>query len=381
MPRALLLVLDSVGCGAAPDAENYGDTGADTLGHILKTVPALQIPTLKRLGWNAILGLGEDAATFHAKMAPASVGKDTTSGHWELAGAILGEPFATFERFPDELVSEIEHRASVKFLGNVVASGTQVLEELGLPSVASGRPILYTSADSVLQIAAHEAHFGLEKLLATCEAARVVADKWRIGRVIARPFRGEANNWTRTSNRRDYSIEPPRTVLDELRAAGVEVTGIGKISDIFAGRGLSRSLPTKSNAQGMETIARQWDAGTQGLLFANLVDFDTLFGHRRDAQGYARALEEFDVWLSGFLPQIAPDDLVIITADHGNDPTFAGTDHTREWVPLLLLHQNHRENGRHRATFADVAATLGEFFGVSWPSGTSLLRPSPAPVR
>ncbi|HEX8465182.1 MAG TPA: phosphopentomutase, partial [Abditibacterium sp.] len=339
--------------------------------HILRAHPELQIPTLKRLGWGQILGSGEPNQASFGQMRPASVGKDTTSGHWELAGAILSEPFAVFERFPDELVQEIERGADVRFIGNIVASGTQVLDDLGAQSVELGCPILYTSADSVLQIAAHEAHFGLEKLLHTCEIARQVADKYRIGRVIARPFVGEVGDWSRTSNRRDFSIEPPRTVLDALQEAGVEVTGIGKISDIFAGRGLSRSFPTKSNAAGMQAIEMEWKSRRDGLLFANLVDFDTLFGHRRDVAGYARALEEFDRWLKGFLPQIERDDLILLSADHGNDPTFRGTDHTRECVPLLRLHAQKRDDLGTRHTFADVAATLGQFFGAPWPTGTA----------
>lgn len=374
MPRALVIVLDSVGCGAAPDAEKYGDSGADTLGHILHQVPDLRIPTLKCLGWSQLLGLeaNESNDTSFARLRPQSVGKDTTSGHWELMGAILSKPFATFERFPDELVSAIEREGDVQFIGNVVASGTQILEMLGEQSVATGRPILYTSADSVLQIAAHETHFGLERLLSVCEAARRICDEWSIGRVIARPFIGENNTFTRTSNRRDYSILPPPTVLDALKEAGVPVTSIGKINDIFAGQGISHSLPTKSNAAGMETIASQWQSGKDGLFFANLVDFDTLYGHRRDVKGYAGALEEFDAWLSGFVPEIAEDDLVLITADHGNDPTFPGTDHTREEVPLLMWRGNISENLGVRTTFADVAATLGDFFKVEWKTGTSL---------
>ncbi len=372
MPRALLLILDSLGCGGAPDAAVYGDSGANTLGHILQKHPQTALPTLKKLGLSQILGeTAPNSATF-AILSPQSVGKDTTSGHWELAGAILERAFATFPSFPPEIVQEIEAAVGVSFLGNCVASGTEILEKLGGQSVDSGRPILYTSADSVLQIAAHETHFGLERLLETCEIARRTADKFQIGRVIARPFEGENGSWARTSNRRDYSFAPPRTVLDALQENGITTTGIGKISDIFAGRGLDRSLPTKSNAQGMETIETAWKSGDSGLFFANLVDFDSLFGHRRDAPGYARALETFDAWLGGFLPFILPDDMVIITADHGNDPTFPGTDHTRENVPCLLIHGDKRENLGRRTGFSDVAATLAQFFSVPWPFGTPL---------
>lgn len=373
MSRALLLVLDSLGCGAASDAANYGDEGANTLGHIIEQCPQTRIPTLKSLGLGQIVGSDEPNLACFAVLSPQSVGKDTTSGHWELAGAVLERAFATFERFPDALVNEIEAAAGVRFLGNSAASGTEILEILGEASVSSGQPILYTSADSVLQIAAHETHFGLQKLLDICEIARRSADRWQIGRVIARPFEGENGVFTRTSNRRDFSIVPPRTVLNALQEAEIETTGIGKISDIFAGRGLSQSLPTKSNAQGMETIEKCWKSGAEGLFFANLVDFDTLFGHRRDVPGYAGALERFDQWLGGFLPFVLPDDLVIITADHGNDPTRLGTDHTRENVPCLLIHEKRRHNLGRRDGFSDVAATLTAFFGVEWSVGKPLL--------
>ncbi|PAZ03906.1 MAG: phosphopentomutase, partial [Verrucomicrobiia bacterium AMD-G2] len=268
-----------------------------------------------------------------------------TTGHWELAGLIMEQPFATFETFTDELVQEIESRAGVKFLGNVVASGTEILSALGEEHIATGRPILYTSADSVLQIAAHEDEkiFGLEKLLDLCRTARLVLDERdiAIGRVIARPFVGDAvSNFQRTSNRRDYSLLPPRTVWNELQEAGVQVIGVGKISDIYAGQGISESHPTKSNAAGMVKIAQLWDEKRlePHVIVANLVDFDMLYGHRRDPQGYAQALREFDTWLGKFLPMVECGDFLCITADHGNDPYFAGTDHTREKVPLLTLH-------------------------------------------
>lgn len=372
MPRALLLVLDSLGCGAAPDAAQYGDDGANTLGHILEKFPQTRIPTLRSLGLGQILGFPEPYSAGFATLSPRSVGKDTTSGHWELAGAILTRAFATFERFPAELVSEIESAAKTRFIGNIAASGTEILEKLGAESVASGRPILYTSVDSVLQIAAHETHFGLPELLKICEIAREIADKWRIGRVIARPFTGENGAWTRSANRRDFSIQPPRTVLEALMKNGVRTVGIGKISDIFAGRGVGQSFPTKSNAHGLETLDFLWKSGENGLFFANLVDFDTLFGHRRDVLGYARALESFDAWLEKFLPLILPDDLVIISADHGTDPTFRGTDHTRENVPCLLIHRERRGHLGNRETFADVAATLAAFFQTEWTVGTPL---------
>lgn len=349
--RVLVLVLDSVGVGHAPDAAAYGDEGANTLGHILERHPGLRLPTLDRLGLRLTLALarGETPARLPERgsvgvMTERSAGKDTTTGHWELAGAVLEHPFATFEKFPPELVEAIEREAGVKFLGNEAASGTAILEKLGAEHVATGRPILYTSADSVLQIAAHEEVVPLERLDKICRVARTHCEPWKIGRVIARPFVTVNGRYQRTAHRHDYSLQPPRTVLNELQDAGVAVTGVGKISDIFAGSGITDSHPTTSNAHGMETLSRLWAANEPGLIFANLVDFDMLFGHRRDGDGYARALEEFDAWLEGFLPGVREDDLVVITADHGNDPTWSGTDHTRERVPVFLLDGSRREN-------------------------------------
>ena len=372
MPRALILVLDSVGCGAAPDATSYGDTNADTLGHILAARPDLKIPHLMKLGWAKILGSAESTNAITAILSPRAAGKDTTSGHWELMGAALEEPFATFDPVPAPLREQLERATGETFLGGHAASGTAVLDELGAQHVATGNPILYTSGDSVLQIAAHEEHFGLERLITICEKARPIADEWRVGRVIARPFVGANGDWKRTSNRRDYSLVPPRTVLNALQEAGIATLGIGKISDIFAGSGIGESLLTKSNAAGMEAIACEW-ATRQGLLFANLVDFDMLYGHRRDVAGYANALEQFDSWLGEFQSQITPEDLVIITADHGNDPTMPGTDHTRENVPVLLLHGDKAQWLGTREGFADVAATIAHFFGIVWESGHSMI--------
>ena len=325
------------------------------------------------LGLAKILGRDRNPDAVAAILSPQAAGKDTTSGHWELMGAALSEPFATFDPVPDELLKQLEGATGQTFLGGYATSGTQVLEDLAARHGETKRPILYTSADSVLQFAAHEAHFGLERLYKLCRAARAVADQWNIGRVIARPFTGQNGAWQRTANRKDFSLLPPRTVLNALQDAQIPTTGIGKISDIFAGSGLGASLPTKSNAAGMETIAREWHT-RQGLLFANLVDFDMLFGHRRDVNGYAAALEEFDLWLGEFTPQIGRDDLVIITADHGNDPTRPGTDHTRENVPVLLICGGRQNWLGRREGFGAVAATLADFFGVSWEGGISLLR-------
>lgn len=368
--RALLIVLDSVGVGHAPDADDYGDAGANTLGHLLQRRPDLQVPHLDHLGLRTALALAANEPPPPASDPPPvgvltarSAGKDTTTGHWELAGVILEEPFATFTEFPAALVAAIEAEAGVTFLGNKAASGTKILEELGPTHIATGEPILYTSADSVLQIAAHEEIFPPEQLYDLCRIARRHADAYRIGRVIARPFLADDGQFERTDGRRDFSIVPPRTVLNELQEAGVPVTGIGKISDIFAGSGISASHPTASNADGMQTIDRLWAEEKPGLLFANLVDFDMLYGHRRDVEGYARALEEFDRWLGTLRPRIAADDLVLITADHGNDPTWPGTDHTRERVPLICPRPQPTNPPGLSGDFSRVAAILRQFFG------------------
>ena len=374
--RALLLVLDSVGCGAAPDAAQYGDEGSHTLGHIYERTPGLSLPTLEALGLASILGRPGTPRASWGKMRERSAGKDTTTGHWEIAGAELDVPFATFERFPDSVVRAIEEEAGVEFIGNFPRSGTVVLDELGAEHVRTGRPILYTSADSVMQIAAHEGVFPLKKLYALCEIARRHCDPLRVGRVIARPFIGEAGAFKRTSGRHDYAMLPPRTVLSALVEEGHAVHGVGKISDIFAGCGITASTPTASNEEGMAAIERLWPDHS-GLMFANLVDFDMLFGHRRDVAGYARCLVEFDAWLATFIPSVNAGDLVIITADHGNDPIHHGTDHTREEVPLLVLHGGAAVPLGTRESFGDVAATIAEFFHLrTWSKGRSFLPPS-----
>jgi phosphopentomutase len=363
MSRALVIILDSVGCGAAPDAARYGDEGADTLGHVIRET-GVALPTLRGLGLDRVLGLpsATAAGAAHGRMRPRAAGKDSTTGHWEIAGAVLDQPFATFERFPDALVRAIEAEAGVRFLGNVPASGTAIIEELGPEHLRTGRPILYTSADSVLQVAAHEAVVPVEWLYAICEAARRHADAWRIGRVIARPFEGGPGAFRRTARRHDFSMRPPPTVLDAVKDAGLPVIGIGKTADLFAEQGITASYPTGSNREGMGRIEAIWPSVEAGLVFANLVDFDTVFGHRRDVVGYAAALAEFDAWLDGFLTLCRDEDLVILTADHGNDPTFRGTDHTREEVPLLARHRGRGDALGTRECFGDVAATLAEFF-------------------
>ena len=365
--RALLLVLDSVGCGAAPDADKYGDAGANTLGHIYERVPGFSLPNLEQLGLAAILGRAgapSPTASF-GRMRERSVGKDTTTGHWEIAGASQAEPFATFDAFPRELLEPIEKDGGVQFIGNYPRSGTTILEELGAEHLRTGHPIVYTSADSVLQIAAHERVFPLPRLYALCESARQHCDRWRIGRVIARPFHGEPGAFQRNAARHDYAMQPPPTILNALQEAGYRTAGIGKISDIFAGSGITDSTTTATSMEGLEAIARLWPSADSALLFANLVDFDMLYGHRRDVAGYARALQEFDRWLPALVREVTPEDLVIITADHGNDPVHPGTDHTREEVPLLVLHQRRAFSLGTRATFADVAATVSNYFGLS----------------
>jgi phosphopentomutase len=362
--RALVIVLDSVGCGGARDAADFGDTGADTLGHLFER-EELELPNLAKLGLLQVLDRGQSPTlpgAAWARMSEKSVGKDTTTGHWELAGHVLDEPFEIFESFPQDLLDEI----GGPFLGNVAASGTEILARLGEEHLKTGYPIVYTSADSVLQIAAHEERYGLEKLWALCQRAREVLDRRgiRIGRVIARPFVGDsAATFERTANRHDYSLMPPETILNRLQTAGVEIIGVGKISDIFAGSGISESHPTKSNADGMATIARLWSQGSEKphFIFVNLVDFDTLYGHRRDPAGYAECLREFDAWLGRFLPSVG-EDLLIITADHGNDPYHGGTDHTREQVPLLTL--NAPFDPAPSEDFTQVARLVEAYFGL-----------------
>lgn len=377
MSRALLLILDGVGCGSAPDVESYGDSGADTLGHLLAACSDLHLPTLRSLGLANILGDYDNTPRAGwGRMMEQSAGKDSTTGHWELAGVVTKQPFAVFEKFPLELVAALERECGTRFLGNYAQSGTAILDELGAAHLQSGLPILYTSADSVLQIAAHENIIAPERLYEICRAARRVADEWSIGRVIARPFVGEIGDFRRTANRHDFSLIPPRTVLNALCEAEIPVISVGKVADLFAGSGFTESFVTHSNAEGMARIETLWNTRGNGLILANLVDFDMLFGHRRDVHGFARALEEFDLWLANFLPQLQPDDLLIITADHGNDPTFRGSDHTRETVPLLVVSDFTRQNPQSfgwRASFADVAATLSQWFGIeAWLVGTPL---------
>ncbi|MCX6558807.1 MAG: phosphopentomutase [Candidatus Aminicenantes bacterium] len=369
--RVIIIVLDSVGAGSLPDAAAYGDEGANTLAHVAAGCGGLHLPTLEKLGLGKIipiLGLAVVPAPLASwgRMAERSQGKDTIAGHWELMGIILETPFALFpDGFPPVLIEEFVQRTGVDgILGNKAASGTEIIAELGNEHVRSGRPIVYTSADSVLQIAAHEEIIPLPGLYDMCLRARKIGDDWRIGRIIARPFVGRSGKYSRTANRRDFPMQPPReTVLDILLKNGVDVTAIGKIENIFAGRGIGRSRPSHGNSEGMSLLQEELAAARRGLIFANLVDFDMLYGHRNDVAGYGAALEAFDRELAPLLAKLAPGDMLVITADHGCDPAYPGTDHTREYVPLLVYGPGLpvRELGT-RSTFADVGASILDAF-------------------
>lgn len=384
MKQALLIVLDSLGIGHAPDAAKFGDEGANTLGHIREAVSGLSLPNLDRAGLAAAEALASgrrlEVSTSLSRgcLTEQSAGKDTVTGHWELAGAPLTIPFATFTRFPDRLVREMEKACDVSFLGNYSRSGTVILEELGGEHVRTGHPILYTSADSVIQIAAHEAVIPVAELYEICRRCRLIADRERIGRIIARPFEGQPGSFRRTANRHDFSMAPPETILNRLFIAGVDTLGVGKIADIFSGSGISSSFPTSGNVEGcaiMDKLLAEPIARPR-LIFTNLVDFDSLYGHRRDPIGYAGALETFDSWFGSTLSRLDDNTLLLITADHGNDPTWTGTDHTRERVPLLMKSPGKPRCLGVRESFSDVAATLGDWFGLSdtGQRGRSFLR-------
>ena len=382
MRRAAIVVLDGVGAGAAPDAAAYGDVGSDTLGNVARAVGGLSLPALERLGLgNAIPVQGvaprADARGAWGLMLPRSAGKDSTTGHWEIAGLHLERPFPTYPGgFPPEVVAEFARRTGRPVIANVVGSGTAVIDEWGDEHRRTGGWIVYTSADSVFQVAAHERVVPLAELYAACEEARrMLAPPHDVSRVIARPFEGEAGAFRRTAHRRDFSLAPPgETLLDALASAGVPRRGVGKVDDLFAGRAIA-SRHTASNAEGMDAIAEWLAGGESGLLLANLVDFDQLYGHRNDAPGFARALAEFDARLPHLLSLLREDDLLFMTADHGNDPTTASSDHARECVPLLAAGAavRPRDLGR-RPTFSDLGATVGEWLGVGFRGrGTSFL--------
>ena len=383
--RIHLVVLDSVGIGEAPDAEAFGDLGSDTLGHIAEATGGLYMPNMEKLGLANIvpikgLSKAETPAAYYGKMQEASVGKDTMTGHWEIMGLNINTPFKVYPTgFPEELVRQLEEKTGRKVIGNKPASGTEILDELGKEHMETGAIIVYTSADPVLQIAAHEEIVPLEELYRICEIARelTLEPDFLVGRVIARPFIGEPGSFKRTANRHDYALTPfERTVMNELKDIGKEVIAIGKIDDIYNGAGVTKAIRTKDNMDGMDKLVQVVGEEFEGLSFLNLVDFDALYGHRRDPKGYGAALEEFDQRLPEVLEPLNEDDLLILTADHGNDPTFPGTDHTREFVPLLAYSPRFKggQELELRTTFSDVGATVADNFSAPLPKfGTSFL--------
>ena len=381
--RIFVIVVDSLGIGAMDDSEKFGDVGVNTLGHISESVDTFTIPNLKKLGLANLCPLKqvepeEQAVAYFTRMNEKSLGKDTMTGHWEMMGLEVTKPFKTFTEtgFPPELIGELEKRTGRKVIGNKSASGTEILDELGEEEIATGHMIVYTSADSVLQICGNEETFGLEELYRCCEIAREITmkDEWKVGRVIARPYLGKKKGeFKRTSNRHDYALKPfGKTALNALKESGLDVISIGKIRDIFDGEGITRALKSKSSVHGMEQTIEVAGEEFHGLCFVNLVDFDALWGHRRDPEGYAKEIEKFDKNLGIFMENLREDDLLIITADHGNDPTYTGTDHTREKVPLLLYSKSMTGGGKlpETDTFAVVGATVADNFGVKMPEGT-----------
>nr|WP_179036330.1 phosphopentomutase [Paenibacillus sp. URB8-2] len=383
--RICFIVLDSVGIGEAPDAAGFGDVGAHTLGHILERNPGLKLPNMQRLGLANIAPLPplepvQAPEGYYGKMQEVSVGKDTMTGHWELMGLKIETPFNTYpDGFPAELIAKFEAATGRKVLGNKPASGTEILVEYGEEQMKTGAWIVYTSADSVFQLAAHEEIIPLDELYRACHIARelTMAPEFSVGRVIARPYIGEPGNFTRTPNRHDYAVKPPEpTVMNALADIGRDVIAVGKIDDIFSGEGVTAAYPTKSNEHGIEVTIEQLRKPFEGLLFTNLVDFDSLYGHRRDPEGYGRALEVFDKALPDIISALGEDDLLILSADHGNDPVHSGTDHTREYVPLLVYGPKLQapDSLGVRTTFSDVAATIADNFGAAAPKyGTSFL--------
>ncbi|MDE5939039.1 MAG: phosphopentomutase [Lachnospiraceae bacterium] len=381
--RIFTIVIDSLGVGALPDAAAYGDAGTDTLGHIAAHTDPFRIPNLQKLGMANLHSLKgvepvEKPLAYYAKLNEASAGKDTMTGHWEMMGLHVTTPFQTFTEtgFPKELIDELSERTGRTIIGNKSASGTEILEELAEEEIATGHMIVYTSADSVLQICGNEETFGLEELYRCCEIARelTMKDEWKVGRVIARPYVGKKRGeFKRTSNRHDYALKPfGKTALDALKDAGLSVISVGKIFDIFDGEGLTESNKSKSSVHGMEQTIEIAKRDFTGLCYVNLVDFDALWGHRRDVEGYAKELEKFDEKLGILLPLLKEDDLLILTADHGNDPTHTGTDHTRERVPFLAYSPSMQGAGRlpDGENFAWIGATIADNFGVQMPEGT-----------
>ena len=380
--RVILIVIDSLGVGEAPDANQYGDEGSDTLGN-LSRARQLHLANFVELGLaniEPLAGIEPSSAPLGAygRCAPASPGKDTTTGHWEMAGVHLARPFPLYPRgFPREVMDEFERRIGRRWLANVAASGTEIIELLGVEHIVTGRPIVYTSADSVFQVAAHEEVIPVEELYRICEVAReILRGEHEVGRVIARPFLGEPGAFVRTANRKDYAVPPPEgTLLDRLAARDVPVHTVGKIHEVFLGRGIRTHVKSKGNADGMEKVLEAMDSTSKGLIFVNLVDFDQLYGHRNDVEGYARALEAVDLWVPRLRQWMTETDLAIFTADHGYDPTTPSTDHSREYVPVLAFGPAVRKgvNLGTRATFSDIGQTVAENFEVQLEKGSSFL--------
>lgn len=381
--RVFVIVMDSLGVGAMEDSESFGDVGVNTLGHIAEAVEHLTMPNLQKLGMANLIPLAgvdevEKPLGYYTRLREKSNGKDTMTGHWEMMGLEVTRPFQTFTEtgFPPELIRELEKRTGRKIIGNKSASGTEILDELAEEEIATGHMIVYTSADSVLQICGNEETFGLEELYRCCEIARelTMKDEWKVGRVIARPYVGkEKGEFKRTSNRHDYALKPfGKTALNALKEAGLEVISIGKIKDIFDGEGITRALKSKSSVHGMEQTIEVAQEDFEGLCFVNLVDFDALWGHRRDPKGYGMEIEHFDEKLGQLLPLLREDDLLLITADHGNDPTYTGTDHTREKVPFIAYSKAMKGAGPipEKDTFAVIGATVADNFDVAMPENT-----------
>lgn len=381
--RIFTIVIDSFGAGAMPDAAQYGDEGTDTMGHISQNVNEFTIPNLQKLGIANLHPLKQVTAVerpmgYYSFLREASTGKDTMTGHWEMMGLHITKPFKTFTEtgFPADLIEELEKRTGHKVIGNKSASGTEILDELAEEEIATGHMIVYTSADSVLQICGNEETFGLDELYRCCEIARDITmkDEWKVGRVIARPYVGKKKGeFKRTSNRHDYALKPSNaTALNALKDAGYDVIGVGKINDIFCGEGITKTYHSESSVHGMEQTVDICKEDFHGLCFVNLVDFDALWGHRRNPEGYGREIEKFDKGLGKLMETMREDDLVILTADHGNDPTYTGTDHTREYVPFIAYAKQMKEGGKlpNQDTFAIIGATIAENFGVQMPEGT-----------
>jgi phosphopentomutase len=380
--RVILIVLDSVGCGDAPDAAMYDDEGSNTLTNIGQAVDGLNLPNLAKLGLGNLTSIKgvpptDEAQGVYGRLTEVSAGKDTTTGHWELGGLILDNPFPVYPSgFPPEIISEYETLIGRETLGNYPASGTEIIKELGEEHIRTGKPIVYTSADSVFQVAAHEEIIPIDELYRICQIARdLLTGDHAVGRVIARPFVGQAGKFTRTERRKDYSLEPPTdTILDVVKGAGMDVIGVGKIEDIFAHRGLTMSNHTGNNMAGVDAILEFLAMDKEGLIFANLVDFDALYGHRNNPRGYADALESFDQRLPEIIQSLNSGDVLIITADHGNDPTTHSTDHSRERVPIMIVGEYVKSNYDlgTRDSFADVAASIADSLDVEWfGSGSS----------